>query len=88
MLFLKSTPNLPDHEKARVEFHSQQLAECLGGELMRRPVLVPDAVFGSQADGTDLDDVLKKIGDHLGIDVAPISVQTALKSLEVCGGGG
>lgn len=88
MPFFKSSPNLPDHEKARVEFHLQQLAECLGGDLLRRPVMIPEAVFGTDPRHTSLGEVLGKIGDHLSVDVSPISVQTSVKSLEVCGGGG
>lgn len=88
MLFFKSVPNLPDHEKARVEFHLQQLAECLGPKAMRSPVLVPDEVFGEGVGTENIGDVLEIIGRHLEIDVTPIKIQTALKSLEVCGGGG
>ena len=88
MPFFKSSPNLPDHEKARVEFHLQQLAECLGGDLLRRPVMIPEATFGNDPRHTSVDEVLAKIGEHLSIDVAPLSVQTTPKALEVCGGGG
>lgn len=88
MPFFRSSPNLPDHEKARIEFHLQQLAECLGGDLLRQPVMDPEVTFGNDPSSTNLDEVLAKIGKHLGMDVRPITIQTSLKSPEVCGGGG
>ena len=87
-MFFNSSPNLPDHEKARIEFHLQQLAECIGPELLRKPVLIPDDTFGHSPLGTNIDEVLTKIGRHLEMDTHPITVVVQPKALEVCGGGG
>jgi hypothetical protein len=87
-MFFKSSPNLPDHEKARVEYHLQQLTECVGHELMLKPIVIPDETFGRHANETNLSLILKAIGDHLGHDIDAIQVLVQPKALEVCGGGG
>lgn len=88
MAFFKSTPNLPDGEKARIEFHLQQIAECIGFERFTQPVLSEESVLlGNGAPPTD-DGILNLAGAHLEHDVSELKIRTVLLPPEKCGGGG
>lgn len=88
MGLFKSSPNLPDHEKARVEYHLQQLSECLNSHLFLKPVVVPEEVFGHRAQDLQPQDVLDFVGEYLEYDVHPVTIEVQPKALELCGGGG
>ena len=88
MPFFKSAPALPDDEKARIEFHLQQISECIGFNRLKLPVLSEDTVLhGSGADPT-ADQIVSLVGEHLGHDVSGIKLQTVPLPPEKCGGGG
>ena len=90
MPFFKSTPNLPDDEKARIEFHLQQIAECIGFDRLRLPMLSEDAILrrANSTEYSTADQVLSLVGQHLGHDVSGVAIQTAPLPLEKGGGGG
>jgi len=83
MLFFKSSANLPDGEKARLEFHLQQIAECVGPERLKLPV---KSISALRFD--DAEQALNSIGKHLKHDVSGVTIQTELKQQQQCGGGG
>ncbi len=89
MPFFKSAPSVSDEEKPRIEFHLQQLAECLGFERFTLPVLKKDDLLGTSA-GTlqTANGVLKTVGNHLNHDVSGITIQSVPLAPEKCGGGG
>ena len=85
MAFFKPKPNLTDRERARIEFHAQQVTENLGPDRVRLPVLSLDSIINHRlADG----EALKYLGQHLTHDVSDVRVDIAAKELEQCGGGG
>jgi hypothetical protein len=90
MAFFKLTPNLPEGEKARIEFHLQQIAECIGFKRFTLPVLSQDSVLygSSRSEYQTANQVVRFAGEHLGHDVSGISIQTVPLPPEKCGGGG
>lgn len=90
MAFFKSKPNLPDDEKARIEFHLQQIAECIGFDRLTLPVLNETSILAGShaADDRSADQIKRLVGQHLGHDVRDISIQTfPLQPQESSGGG-
>jgi tellurite resistance protein len=87
MAFFKSSPNLPDGEKARLEFHFQQLAECIGFESFNARVLAEDAIYGVGGNRT-AEEVVQVVADHLSHDVSDLKVQFVDNPAKACGGGG
>lgn len=88
MAFFKSKPGLPDHEKARIEFHLQQISECIGFERLKRPVLSEESVLFQNGQLKSAEQIAFLLGDHLEHDVSDISIQTTPLPPEKCGGGG
>jgi len=88
MNLFKTKPNVPDGQKARIEFHFQQLAECLGFDCLRLPV----QSLGSMLELSRADDAVKQlvsfVGNHLSHDISQLNVKVAPQQLEKCGGGG
>lgn len=88
MGLFKAKPGLPDHEKARVEFNLQQLAECIGFDLMQSDFLNPEEAFTGDPHELSSEMILKAVGEHLDHDVGPVTVLSKPKPLQKCGGGG
>lgn len=91
MQLFKSKPSLADGEKARIEFHLQQIAESITADRLKLEVLSEEDVLASDTEGSalsDLESLTKKIGQHLSHDVANISVLQQPQELEKCGSGG
>ena len=90
MAFFKPTPNLPAGEKARIEFHLQQIAECIGFDRFKLPVLSEDSVLtaDSQSILRSADEVMNLVGNQLGHDVTGITIQSEPLPPEKSGGGG
>ncbi|MFT5301614.1 MAG: hypothetical protein ACI814_002420 [Mariniblastus sp.] len=88
MAFFKPTANLPDEDKARIEFHLQQIAESIGFDRFSLPVLsAQDILYG--AGGTlAVEGIKHTVGQHLHHDVGTLTIKTELTELEKCGGGG
>ncbi|MDG1875312.1 MAG: hypothetical protein P8J27_15465 [Mariniblastus sp.] len=85
MAFFKTKPNVPNNEKARIEFHLQQILECIGFERFTRPVLAHHLIVGVFQTPAE---IVNFAGQHLSHDVSGISVEVLPKELEKCGGGG
>ena len=86
MVFFKPKPAIGDHEKARIEFHLQEIAESIGFERFRLPVLRRDQLLDLQ--GKTTDQIVSFVGQHLSHSVARLQVQVAIQPPEKCGGGG
>jgi hypothetical protein len=90
MAFFQSTPNLPCNEKARIEFHLQQISECIGFERLKLPVLSEDELSrgGGRTENRSADQVLAAVGSHLDHNVSEIGLQTMPMPTQKSGGGG
>ena len=90
MAFFQSAPNLPCDEKARIEFHLQQISECIGFERLKLPVLNEDQLSheGGRAEARSADQVMAAVGEHLNHDVSEIKLQTLPMPSQKSGGGG
>lgn len=86
MVFFKPKPAIGDHEKARIEFHLQEIAESIGFDRFRLPVLRRDQLLDLQ--GKTPDQIVAFVGQHLSHSVAGLQVQVAIEPQEKCGGGG
>lgn len=86
MVFFKSKPAIDVHEKARIEFHFQEIAESIGFERMRLPVLRRQQLVDTQ--GKTPQQVVAFVGKHLSHNIAGLQVQVAIQPKENCGGGG
>ena len=85
MVFLKAKPNVSDHEKARIEFHLQQIADCVGFQPLQLGFISPEAFLKSPS---TLPDLIKQVAAHLSHDITDLQVLTLPKKVEKCGGGG
>ncbi len=83
-MFFKPKPNLSDGEKARVEFHLQRIAEAIGIERLKLPVLGRDELLRLKTP----QDIVNRVGEHLSHDVSAIQVTSVLQQAGQCGGGG
>lgn len=88
MAFFKPTPGIDEHEKARIEFHLQQIGECLGSDMMKAPVLDPNSNFMNGGEVESLDSILQTVARHLDHDVDELKVKTKPQELKKCGSGG
>ena len=86
MAFVKSTPNLSDDEKARIEFHLQQIAECVGFDRLALPVLGENSLLPEKPQTAD--QLMRLVGEHLGHDVSGVKIQTFPMQPGKIGGGG
>ncbi len=86
MAFFKPKPNLGDHEKARIEFHLQEIAESIGFDRLKKPVLRTDQLMDLQ--GKTPEQIVGFVGEHLSHNIAGLRVQVAIEPQENCGGGG
>lgn len=88
MPFFKSAPNVSEDEKPRIEFHLQQLAQCLGPDRFKLPVLSKDELLENSDQVRSADEILNFVGKHLSHDVSGITIQSVPLAPEKCGGGG
>lgn len=86
MVFFKSKPAIDVHEKARIEFHIQEIAESIGFERLRLPVLRRRQLVDVQ--GKTPEQLVAFVGKHLSHNVGGLQVQVAIEAQEKCGGGG
>ncbi len=87
MAFFKPKPNLPVDEKARVEFHLQQIVDSIGLERFLLPVLDSDFLLNNSSLATN-QETINFVGSHLNHDVSGIRIAVNLQEPEKCGGGG
>ncbi len=83
-MFFKSRPNLSPNEKAQVEYCFQWIADCVGPDRMRLPVLRSDELLS----GLSIDQSVSVIGSHLQHDVDQLKTVIQPQVLEKCGSGG
>ncbi len=88
MAFFRSEPNLPDTDKARVEFHLQQIAECIGFDRFKLPVLCMKSLLGLYESKLTPDQMIGFVGEHLYHDINGLRLTVVPEQLEKCGGGG
>lgn len=88
MAFFNTKPNLPDTEKARIEFHLQQLAECIGLARFKLPVLSMKSLLELSQSGLSPNDAMGFFGEHLKHNVSGVELRCVPQQLEKCGGGG
>ena len=87
-MFFKSKSNLPLAEKAKVEFHMQQLAECIGFDRFKLPIQDYRALIELGQSGQTAAQITRVIGEHLFHDVSELNVDIEIEAVETCGGGG
>ncbi len=87
-MFFKPKPNLPDAAKARIEFHLQRIAECIGVDRFQRPVLSRKMLRGLVESKQTPRQMIAFVGNHLAHDVGEIRFDLAPQQLQNCGGGG
>ena len=85
MAFIGTKPNLSGNEKARIEFHLQQILNCVGLQPFQLPVIDPQTLL--KPDST-LQSLTQSFADHLSHDVAGLQLEMVPQQLEKCGGGG
>ncbi len=88
MAFFKTKPNVDDAEKARIEFHLQQIAECVGAERLKLPVVDFQSMVSLASTSQSPEAIIGFLGKHLSHDAGGITVVTEPKPVEKCGGGG
>jgi len=88
MAFFKSKPNIGDHEKARIEFHLQEIAESIGFDRLKKPVLRVDQLMDLKIQGKTPEQIVTFAAEYLSHNVGGLQVQVAIEPQEKCGGGG
>lgn len=88
MALFKVKPNLADGEKAKVEFHFQQLAESVGYDRLKLEVQSKETLLGLCESGMTAEQMLVFVGEHLSHDVNDVKIAIDPQQPEKCGGGG
>ena len=91
MALFKTTPGVPDGERARLEFHFQQIADCIGFERFRLPFISESDLIKGHNTGaakSAVSDLKDFLGRHLKHDTSELQVQTMPMQLQKIGGGG
>ena len=92
IVFSKPRANVPDAEKSRIEFHMQQIAECVGWERFTLPVVSRNTLFELYESKRKPQQVIEFVGDHLAHDVSGIQFRIVPQPTQGscgsgCGGG-
>lgn len=88
MALFKPKSNLPDDEKARIEFHLQQIAECIGFDRFHLPVLRAQPLLEVSKSGGDVRQLTAHIGKHLNHEISGLRVNVFPQLVNKTGGGG
>ena len=83
-MFFRPKPNLADGEKARIEFYLQNIAQSIGVDRLKLPVLGREIFLGQSTP----QEIINRVGKHLLQDVSAIQVNAVLQQAGQCGGGG
>lgn len=86
-MFFKPKPNLPAGEKARIEFHLQQIAQAIGMDRMKLPVISRRELL-SWSESETPQEMITAVGSHLKHDVSGVGFALDPQQLQQCGGGG
>ncbi|WP_149497432.1 hypothetical protein [Roseiconus lacunae] len=88
-MFFKLKANLSDAEKSRIEFHLQQIAECVGFDRLTLPVLSRKSLSDLYESEKNPQHVIEHLGDHLKHDVGGIQLRVVpQQSQSSCSSGG
>lgn len=87
-MFFKTKPNLPDAEKARIEYHIQQIAECIGFDRFRLPVLNRETLLGLFDSQKTPMEMIQFVGDHLKHDASGMQFRVVPQQGANCSSGG
>ncbi len=85
MALFGTKPNLSGNERARIEFHLQQILDCVGLEPFQFPSFDPQPFLRP---GSDLAGMSQALSDHLSHDIQQLHIEVVPQELEKCGGGG
>jgi len=85
MALFGTKPNLSGNERARIEFHLQQILDCVGLEPFQLPFFDPGPFLRP---GSDLGAMSQALSDHLSHDIQQTHIEVVPQELEKCGGGG
>ena len=88
MLFFKTTPNLPDSDKARTEFHLQQIGECIGFDKLLLPVSDEYEIVFENGQPRTPEQLLGFVGQQLQADFSEVKINKELTVVTESGGGG
>ena len=77
-MFFKSNPNLPDGERARIEFHFQQLVDGLGIARLQMPVVNEDTILHETGTLRSPEQIKNFVIEHLNIQASNLKVQQQL----------
>ncbi len=88
MPLFKPKSNLPVAEKARIEFHLQQIAECIGFDRFQLPVLRAKPLLALSESGQNVRQLTDHIGQHLNHQVSGLKVSVFPQMVKKAGGGG
>ncbi len=86
MVFFKSKPAIDVHDKARIEFHLQEIGESIGFDRFSLPVMRRHQLLDTP--GKTPQQIVTSIGKHLSHGTAGLQIQVAVVPTEKCGGGG
>ncbi|MEM6689007.1 MAG: hypothetical protein AAF664_06240 [Planctomycetota bacterium] len=87
-MFFKPKANLHDSEKSRIEFHLQQIAECIGFDRFTLPVLSRKTLFGFYDTKGDPKKIIDSVGKHLAHDVGDVQFRVVPQMAQsTCGSG-
>ena len=86
MVFFKSKPAIGDHEKARIEFHLQEIGEAIGFQRFQLPVWSRQQLL--DLDGKTPSQIVDALGSHLSHSTTGLQVEVEIAPAEKCGGGG
>lgn len=87
-MFFKPKPNLPDSVRARIDFHFQQIAECIGFDRFRLPVLDAQQLVEQSQSGQSPLQLIQFVGEHLKHDTSGLQFGIVPGQVANCGGGG
>mgnify|MGYP001223462001 FL=1 len=87
-MFFAAKPNVTVGEKSRIEFYLQQLAETIGFERFRLPVLSRNTLLGLIQSEQNNEQIVAFLGEHLSHDIDAIRVQLDPQQAANCSSGG
>lgn len=88
MALFSSGPTLAADEKARVEYHVQQIIDCIGGDRSQLPILSTATLLGMTQNFRSPKEIMQLLGEHLHHPTGDIRVQVIPELLKKVGGGG
>jgi len=88
MALFSSGPTLAADEKARVEYHIQQIIDCIGRDRTQLPILSTETLLGMNDHARSPHGIMELLGQHLLYPTGDVKVQVIPELLKKVGGGG